>query len=117
MKKKDHGKALCHLVIFGASGDLVSRLLLPGLAELHASGELPEGFRIVGVDIADLTTSEFRAHMAGELAEHASDLGESSRAAIINALDYAEADVTDPHQVEAAISDIDSPMVAYLALP
>ena len=117
MKTKSRAEALCNLVIFGASGDLASRLLLPGLAELHASGELPRGFRIVGVDIADLTTVEFKTHMTAELAEHAGEIEGASRDAIVEALDYAEADVTDPHQVEAAISDIDSPLVAYLALP
>lgn len=117
MKSTTRAEALCNLVIFGASGDLASRLLLPGLAELHASGELPDGFRIVGVDIADLTTSEFKDRITAELAEHAAGVAPSSRGAIVDALDYAEADVSDPHQVEAAIADIESPMVAYLALP
>jgi len=36
------------LVIFGASGDLTGRKLLPSLAELHARGWLPERFAVLG---------------------------------------------------------------------
>jgi len=40
----------CTLVIFGASGDLTKRLLMPALYNLSAGKLLPEGFRIIGVD-------------------------------------------------------------------
>ena len=36
------------LVIFGASGDLTGRKLLPSLYELHVRGLLPERFCILG---------------------------------------------------------------------
>ena len=36
------------LVLLGATGDLAGRFLLPALAALHAAGELPDGFRVVG---------------------------------------------------------------------
>jgi glucose-6-phosphate 1-dehydrogenase len=36
------------LVLFGASGDLTARYLMPALAILHQSGQLPDRFRIVG---------------------------------------------------------------------
>lgn len=117
MKPAEQRNALGTFVIFGASGDLASRLLLPGLAELHERGELPDRFRIVGVDITDLTTPEFKDMVAKELEEHAPKINESSRKAVVDALDYAEADVGDPDQVRAAIGDIEEPMVAYLALP
>ena len=37
------------LVIFGITGDLSKRKLLPALYNLERAGLLPEGFRIVGV--------------------------------------------------------------------
>src|SRR5262245_21362779 len=37
------------LVIFGASGDLTSRKLIPALYSLHKKGRLPKDTRIVGV--------------------------------------------------------------------
>ena len=39
----------CVLVIFGASGDLTKRLLMPALYNLACDGLLPEQFALVGV--------------------------------------------------------------------
>jgi len=39
----------CVVVIFGASGDLTKRKLLPALYHLEQSGLLPEDFAVVGV--------------------------------------------------------------------
>ncbi len=39
----------CCLVIFGASGDLTHRLLLPALYNLAATGLLPDAFALIGV--------------------------------------------------------------------
>jgi glucose-6-phosphate 1-dehydrogenase len=47
----------CVVVIFGASGDLTKRKLLPALFHLEQAGLLPEQFRIVGVARRDLGAS------------------------------------------------------------
>ena len=39
----------CTVVIFGASGDLTRRLLLPSLGNLSEEGLLPDQFAIIGV--------------------------------------------------------------------
>src|SRR3546814_17488878 len=39
----------CAMVIFGATGDLTKRRVVPALYNLVSSGCLPEGFRLVGV--------------------------------------------------------------------
>lgn len=52
------------LVIFGASGDLAGRKLLPSLYRLFKSRMLPERFFILGVSRAAMTTEEFRASTA-----------------------------------------------------
>lgn len=49
------------LVIFGASGDLTGRKLLPSLFELHVRGLLPERFCILGASRTPYTDEEFRA--------------------------------------------------------
>ena len=43
----------CAMVIFGAAGDLTKRLVVPALFNLARSGQLSEGFRLVGVDLAE----------------------------------------------------------------
>lgn len=42
------------LVIFGASGDLTGRKLLPSLYELHVRGLLPERFCILGAAVRNI---------------------------------------------------------------
>ncbi len=51
----------CVLVIFGASGDLTERKLLPALAQLSRYGRLPTEMALVGVARSGLTDAEFRA--------------------------------------------------------
>ena len=49
------------LVIFGASGDLAKRKLLPALYNLAHEGALPERFHLVGISRAHKSNEEFRA--------------------------------------------------------
>jgi glucose-6-phosphate 1-dehydrogenase len=51
----------CTLVIFGASGDLSRRKLLPGLYNLAVDKVLPDQFAIVGWGRSAMTDEEFRA--------------------------------------------------------
>jgi glucose-6-phosphate 1-dehydrogenase len=52
------------IVLFGATGDLAKRKLLPGLFHLAAAGLLPHEYRIIGSSPAKfaLSSEEFRAH-------------------------------------------------------
>lgn len=51
------------LIIFGASGDLTRRKLVPALYNAAHKGRLPAGFRLVGMARSVLPTLEFRADM------------------------------------------------------
>src|SRR5690349_6703040 len=59
------------LVIFGASGDLTQRKLVPGLYQLAHDGLLPQGQTIVGFARAELTDEQFRETMKKACNEHA----------------------------------------------
>ena len=48
------------LVIFGASGDLTHRKLLPALFELYSRDLLPEKFQVIGAARTPQSTDEFR---------------------------------------------------------
>ena len=50
----------CSIVIFGATGDLTHRKLVPALYNLAADGELPPGVVIVGFARRDKSDDEFR---------------------------------------------------------
>jgi glucose-6-phosphate 1-dehydrogenase len=56
----------CVMVIFGASGDLAKRLLIPSLYNLACDGLLAENFAVLGTGRSRMTNVEFRAHIAGE---------------------------------------------------
>lgn len=53
----------CIMVIFGATGDLTSRKLLPALYNLMIDGELPSHFTCIGFARRDKTNEEFRNEM------------------------------------------------------
>ena len=52
--------ARCVLVLFGASGDLTKRKLVPALFNLAKAKLLPDNFAILGVAFDDLTLEQFR---------------------------------------------------------
>ncbi|MBT4836250.1 MAG: glucose-6-phosphate dehydrogenase [Methylococcales bacterium] len=56
----------CIMLIFGASGDLTKRLLIPALYNLACDGLLPENFAVLGAAVSDLTTDDFRQLMCSE---------------------------------------------------
>ena len=49
------------LVIFGATGDLAKRKLLPALYNLAHEGSLPERFNLVGVSRSEMSDEEYQA--------------------------------------------------------
>jgi glucose-6-phosphate 1-dehydrogenase len=57
----------CVLVIFGASGDLTKRLLMPAFYNLACDGLLPGQFAIVGIAMDELSTDSFRAKMSNDI--------------------------------------------------
>jgi glucose-6-phosphate 1-dehydrogenase len=63
----------CILVIFGASGDLTSKKLLPALYALAVRDLLPEKFGVVGAARTTETHDEFRERMKNAVKEHARD--------------------------------------------
>lgn len=57
------------LVIFGASGDLAKRKLIPALYELSQQGLLPERFAVLGVSRSALSDEDFRERVTEFLPE------------------------------------------------
>jgi glucose-6-phosphate 1-dehydrogenase len=109
------------LVIFGATGDLMARYLLPGLAALQAAGLLSERFQLTGAGREDWESEQFRSWAAGRLDRHAPHLPATARQAVVSAAEYRQADVRDAGSVAAAVAGRagkeDGPVAAYLALP
>ncbi len=64
------------IVIFGASGDLTYRKLIPALYDLYSIGRLTENFSVLGVARSEFSDETFREKMHGALIEAGNDSGE-----------------------------------------
>ena len=58
------------IVIFGASGDLTSRKLIPALYRLFRKGRLPEGAKVVGFARSDFSHDGWRERLAATTRQH-----------------------------------------------
>jgi glucose-6-phosphate 1-dehydrogenase len=70
MPAKDNGLPTS-IVIFGASGDLTKRKLIPSLFNLFCKGRLPREFRIIGYGSRDMNDETFRVHLEEGMKEFA----------------------------------------------
>src|SRR5579872_4966271 len=59
----------CSIVFFGASGDLMKRMLLPAMYNLRLEDVLPTNFAIVGYSRTAWSDDEFRAEMKKSIEE------------------------------------------------
>src|SRR5271157_3772304 len=57
----------CIMMLFGASGDLTKRLLVPALYNLECDGILRDNFALLGTDLDQITTEQFRAKMSADI--------------------------------------------------
>ena len=84
----------CILVIFGASGDLTARKLVPALYEMSKAGLLPERTRILGVARRPKTDDQWREELEPWVRKHNPGLDESVWREIAGRIHYHAADAT-----------------------
>ena len=84
------------LVIFGGTGDLALRKLLPGLLRRYADGQIPQDSRIIGVARDPQTGADYRTRVGEALEKVASDdpLLRARIPAFLQLLDYRPLDAT-----------------------
>ncbi|MEO0450287.1 MAG: glucose-6-phosphate dehydrogenase [Pseudomonadota bacterium] len=110
------------IVIFGGTGDLARRKLLPALYHRWADGQIPEDSRIIGVSRSELDDEAFRA-FAFEACEAATpdSLDKSAWKKFEKHLHYIAMDATQADADWSALKDKiklsdDRPLVLYLAV-
>jgi glucose-6-phosphate 1-dehydrogenase len=104
------------LVVFGGTGDLSGRYLLPGLAALRARGHLSERFELVAASRQDWNGERFRDWAADWLRREAVEVDARARAAVVRSSRYQRLDLADPASVMACLAG-EGPVAVYLALP
>jgi len=94
------------IVLFGATGDLAKRKLLPGLFHLHAAGLLPREYRVIGTSPAQyaLTDEQFKEHAEEACADFCiTKPTDPSWPSFAERLSFAAADPDDPAPLVTAV--------------
>lgn len=102
------------LLIFGASGDLTARLLLPGLAQLLTS-QPERKLELIGAGGLDWSDDEWRDVVRSSFAEV--DASGAAVDAVLAETRYVKADVTDATQLATILGEAKGTPAIYFALP
>jgi glucose-6-phosphate 1-dehydrogenase len=84
-----------HVIIFGASGDLTARKLIPALLRLHRKSRLPAKTRIVGISRRQMSHDELRAQLQESAKQFAQDFDPAAWATFAPMLEYVAADASN----------------------
>src|SRR5688572_9757217 len=98
------------LLLFGATGDLAHRMLLPSLYGLHSDGLLPDDFRIVCSARSELDDEQYRASAVEALKEHVPASFYDPKTALVfsRRLTYVPLDATKPEGFKTLAEKVDS---------
>jgi glucose-6-phosphate 1-dehydrogenase len=110
------------VVIFGASGDLTRRKLVPSLFSLFGKGRLPERFRLLGVARSASNDETFRADMRQAVLSE--DRPTTEWDAFASSIHYAQADPADADSIRDLRQRLETlqgqelgNLLFYLAIP
>lgn len=116
----------CSIVIFGASGDLTERKLIPALYHLFKEKQLPPAFRIIGIARREKTDESFRAELRAALGQFSrtQPVDDAAWSAFAAHVVYCVGDLTDPaayQKLEQRLTAFDHPalrnnLLFYLAI-
>jgi glucose-6-phosphate 1-dehydrogenase len=84
------------LILFGATGDLAQRMLLPSLCALHADGLTPSDLRIIGTARSDHDDESYRAFAGEALAKYLPEERKAAMPSFLERLSYQTLDASDP---------------------
>ena len=106
------------LLLFGATGDLAKRMLLPSLYGLDAENLLPAGIRIVGTARSAMSTDAYRTLATAALMQYvdADRLKPECLARFIARLDYVTVDASQPEHFGPLAKVVGEPGEAGLAI-
>ncbi|MGV6820332.1 MAG: glucose-6-phosphate dehydrogenase [Parvularcula sp.] len=111
------------LVVFGATGDLSLRKLLPSLYHRWLDGQIPPSSQIIGVSRSAMSSEEFRALALDSYQKFHPDevIDQKEWSEFTDHIEYVAIDAlaedADWSGIKALLRDAEKPRVFYLALP
>ncbi len=93
----------CGVIIFGASGDLTERKLIPALFSLFHRKLIPANFFVLGAARTEMTDEQFREKVCKAIEPHAAEVDENDRNAFVQRCYYVHGDYKE-QRTYAALS-------------
>jgi glucose-6-phosphate 1-dehydrogenase len=98
----------CSIVIFGVTGDLAHRLVIPALYNLAANDLLPDNFCIVGIARQGMSSEELTVSLTEGLHKYATrKVDDAIAKRLLGCITCIEADPTDPASFDAMREQLD----------
>ena len=94
----------CVLAIFGASGDLTRRKLVPAIWHLQQQSRLPESFALLGLGRRDMDDDAFRAQMRDGIREFVGEVAGDDLQQFLGKLYFFSMDPADPADPAAEVN-------------
>lgn len=127
-ENKDRSLASCAFVLFGATGDLTKRKIMPGLFSLFSQNLLPQNFVIVAFARRDKTDEQFREELKVNMKEFAPKLPSDGEVwdRFANIVFYVRSSFDEPegyHRLATRLTELDTQFnlggnhLFYLATP
>lgn len=116
----------CVLVIFGGTGDLTKRLLLPAIANLGSNDLLDDKFSIIGIGRTPLTDEAYRGRLKDDIKTFMPNHSAQKFAeSLLNHIYYVPGDVSDSHlynELSTKLSELENQVqtknvLFYFAVP
>src|SRR6266702_212820 len=101
----------CSIVIFGASGDLTARKLIPALYQLFIEKQLPSPFRIIGFARREKSDAEWRDELKAALQQfsRAKKVDAAQWEAFAASVNYCPGEFSDPKAYEKLAAQLAQP--------
>ncbi|WP_372884380.1 glucose-6-phosphate dehydrogenase [Shimia sp.] len=80
------------LVVFGGTGDLARRKILPALFKRFCAGQMPEPSRLIGAARSDMSSAEYRRFVSDAVAEFGGAVGKDELAQFLRQITYVPFD-------------------------
>ena len=101
------------LVLFGATGDLASRKLFPGLYRLAAAGRLPRHFAVIGSGRRSPgSDEEFRDQVQADLDEFVGDVDETVAGPLLERISFVASAADDGRDLARAVEAAEDEMLS-----